>query len=101
MEVRFRRRMAVTKKSIAERVGTERIRTDERFLYVVGERGYVLRIELPFSESSRKSRVSRKKVSMDDGFRYFLDSKGFVARIPIKSDSRRVVPSVLRRAAAA
>jgi hypothetical protein len=74
---------------MAERVGSEKLRRDDGYLYFLGKDGYVWRTPMRTNKSGRKSKVGSEKIKREKGFLYFLDKGGYVARAKMNRRGRR------------
>ena len=72
---------------MAERVGNERVRREEGYLYFVGKDGYVWKTSRENNLNGRKLRVTSKKIKKEDGYLYFLDKGGYISRRSITENA--------------
>lgn len=68
-----------------KRVGSERIRREDGYLYYVGKDGYVWKAPMKHNKRGRKKRVGGEKVSKKSGFMYYLGKDGYVWETRLKN----------------
>ena len=73
---------------MAERIGDERIKREEGYLYFLGKDGYVWRTPMKTNTRGRKAKIGNEKIKRDTGFLYFIDKSGYVARAKMNRKGR-------------
>lgn len=73
---------------MAERIGDEKIRREEGYLYFLGKDGYVWRTPMKTNARGRKAKVGSERIKRDTGYLYFLDKGGYVARAKMNRKGR-------------
>jgi hypothetical protein len=73
---------------MAERVGSEKIRREDGYLYFLGKDGAVWKTPMKNNPRGRKARVSEEKVKRQEGYLYFIDKSGYVARTKMNRKGR-------------
>jgi len=61
-----------------ERVGNQKVKRKEGYLYYVGKDGYVY--EVPENEKGEGVRVTSEKIERKEGYLYYVDKEGYVVR---------------------
>ena len=69
---------------MGRKIGSERIRREDGYLYFVGKDGYVWRVPMKHNKRGSKKRVGSEKVSKERGFLYYVGSDGFVYKAKMK-----------------
>ena len=71
---------------MAQKVGTERIKREDGWLYYIGKDGYVWASGAKHSKfKGKKRKIGSEKISKEKGFMYFLGSDGFVYKTRMKN----------------
>jgi len=70
---------------MARKVGSERIRREDGYLYYVGKDGYVWAAPMKHNKRGRKKKVGSEKVDKRKGYMYYLGSDGFVYETRLKN----------------
>ncbi len=74
---------------MAERIGSEKIKREDGYLYFVGKDGFAWKTPMKTNSRGRKARVGSEKVKRDTGYLYFIDKSGYVARAKMNRRGRR------------
>ena len=74
---------------MAERIGSEKIKREDGYLYFVGKDGYAWKTPMKTNSRGRKAKVGSEKVKRDTGYLYFIDKSGYVARAKMNRRGRR------------
>jgi len=69
-------------KSVAIRVGTERIKREDGYMYFVKDDGMVWRAPKSCLTPGGQERVGHEAITILPGFIYILDRLGYVAAVP-------------------
>jgi len=70
---------------MARKVGSEKIRRENGYLYYVGKDGYVWAAPMKHNKRGRKKKVGSERISKESGWMYFVGSDGFVYRVRMKN----------------
>jgi len=70
--------MENTENKYPERVGNQKVKRKEGYLYYVGMDGYVY--ELPENEKGEGVRVTSEKIERKEGYLYYVNKEGYVVR---------------------
>lgn len=64
---------------MAKRVGKEKIKREDGYLYYIGKDGYVWRAPMKHNKRGTKKKVGTEKIKKEAGYMYFLDKAGYVS----------------------
>jgi hypothetical protein len=70
---------------MGQKVGNEKIKREEGYLYFVGKDGYVWAAPMKHNKGGRKKKVGSEKIAKQPGFMYYLGKDGFVAKAKMKN----------------
>lgn len=74
---------------MAERIGSEKIRREDGYLYYLGKDGYPWKTPMKTNPRGRKAKVGSEKTKRQQGYLYFIDKAGYVARAKMNRKGRR------------
>lgn len=75
--------------SMAERIGSEKLKREDGYLYYLGKDGYVWRTPMKTNRRGRKSKIGSERIRREEGYLYFIDKNGYVARAKMNRKGRR------------
>lgn len=70
---------------MGSKVGSEKVKREEGFLYYIGKDGYVWAAPMKHNKKGKKKKVGTEKVSKESGYMYYLDSAGYVCKAKLKN----------------
>jgi hypothetical protein len=70
---------------MAKKVGSERVKREDGFLYYVGKDGFVWAAPMKHNKRGRKKKVGGEKIEKRSGYMYYLGSDGFVYETKLKN----------------
>ncbi|MDD1651641.1 MAG: hypothetical protein LUO86_01225 [Methanomicrobiales archaeon] len=70
---------------MGQKVGNEKIKREEGYLYFVGKDGFVWAAPMKHNKGGRKKKVGSEKIAKQPGFMYYLGKDGFVAKAKMKN----------------
>ncbi|MHA1860470.1 MAG: hypothetical protein ACTSVF_05175 [Candidatus Asgardarchaeia archaeon] len=74
---------------MGERIGKEKIRREDGYLYYVGKDGYVWAVPMRHNRRGRKRRVGSERIRKEEGYLYYVGRDGYVYRARMKNYKRR------------
>ncbi|MFH0927460.1 MAG: hypothetical protein V1822_02670 [Candidatus Micrarchaeota archaeon] len=70
---------------MGKKVGSEKIKREDGYLYYIGKDGYVWKAPMKHNKRGRKGKVGAEKVMKKKGFMYYLGKDGFVYEAKLKN----------------
>ena len=70
---------------MGRRVGNEKIKREEGYLYYVDKAGYVTRAPMRANKRGTKKRVGTEKINKRKGYMYYLGKDGYVYEAKMKN----------------
>jgi hypothetical protein len=70
---------------MGKKVGSEKTKREDGFLYFVGKDGYVWKAPMKANKKGRKGKVGSEKIQKRSGFMYYLGKDGFVYEAKMKN----------------
>jgi len=70
---------------MGKKVGSEKIKREDGYLYYVGKDGCVWRAPMKANKRGRKGKVGSEKISKKSGFMYYVGKDGFVYEAKMKN----------------
>ena len=70
---------------MGRKVGSEKIKREDGFLYFVGKDGFVWKAPMKANKKGRKGKVGSEKIQKRSGFMYYLGKDGFVYEAKMKN----------------
>lgn len=67
------------------KVGSEKIKREDGYLYFVGKDGYVWAVPMKHNKGGKKKKVGSEKISKEDGFMYYVGKDGAVYKAKLKN----------------
>ena len=74
---------------MGERIGKEKIRREDGYLYYVGKDGYVWAVPMRHNKRGRKKKVGTEKIKKEEGYLYYVGRDGYVYRAKMKNYKKR------------
>jgi len=71
------------------KIGSEKIKREDGYLYYVGKDGYVWAVPMRHNKGGRKKKVGTEKVHKESGYLYYVGDDGYVYRAKMKNAGRR------------
>ena len=70
---------------MGSKVGTEKIKREEGYLYYLGKDGYVWASPMKHNKKGKKKKVGSEKISRESGCMYYLGKDGYIAKAKLKN----------------
>ena len=70
---------------MGRKVGSEKIKREDGYLYYIGKDGYVWRAPMKHNKRGSKKKVGTVKISKEKGFLYYVGDDGFVYQAKMKN----------------
>ncbi len=70
---------------MGQKIGSEKIKRDNGYLYYIGKDGYVWAAPMKHNKSGRKKKVGTEKVEKQKGYMYYLGKDGYVYKAKLKN----------------
>ena len=73
---------------MGHKIGKERIRREDGYLYYVGKDGYVWAVPMRHNKRGRKKKVGSERIDKEEGYLYYVGKDGYVYRAKMKNYKR-------------
>jgi len=70
---------------MGKKVGTEKIKREDGYLYYIGKDGYVWHAPMKHNKKGKKKKVGTEKIAKKSGFMYYLGKDGYVYEAKLKN----------------
>ncbi|MEM0438235.1 MAG: hypothetical protein QXU54_02950 [Candidatus Micrarchaeia archaeon] len=70
---------------MGSKIGNERIKREDGYLYFVGKDGYVWAVPMRHNKGAKKKKVGNEKISKEEGYLYYVGKDGFVYKAKMKN----------------
>lgn len=70
---------------MGERIGKEKIKREEGYLYYVGKDGYVWKAPMKRNVKGKKEKIGTECIKKEKGYMYYIDKDGYVAKARMKN----------------
>jgi len=70
---------------MGRKVGSEKIKREDGYLYYIGKDGYVCRAPMKANKRGSKKRVGTEKINKKKGFMYYVGKDGYVYEAKMKN----------------
>lgn len=70
---------------MGQKIGSEKIKREDGFLYYIGKDGYVWAAPMKHNKGGRKKKVGSEKVEKQSGYMYYLGKDGYVYKAKLKN----------------
>jgi hypothetical protein len=70
---------------MGSKVGSEKIKRENGYLYYIGKDGYVWMAPMKHNKSGRKKKSGTEKISKEKGYMYYLGKDGYVYKARLKN----------------
>jgi len=70
---------------MGQKIGSEKIKRDNGYLYFIGKDGYVWKAPMKHNKSGKKGKVGTEKIAKQGGFMYYLGKDGYVYKAKLKN----------------
>ena len=70
---------------MGKKVGTEKIKREDGYLYYIGKDGYVWKAPMKANKKGRKGKVGTEKIQKKKGCMYYVAKDGYVSEAKMKN----------------
>jgi len=70
---------------MGSKVGSEKIKRENGYLYFIGKDGYVWKAPMKHNKGGRKGKVGSEKIDKQGGYMYYLGKDGYVYKAKLKN----------------
>ena len=70
---------------MGKKVGSEKIKREDGYLYYIGKDGYVWRAPMKSNKKGKKAKVGTEKIEKKPGYMYYLGKDGYVYEAKMKN----------------
>jgi len=70
---------------MGSKVGTEKTKREDGYLYYIRKDGYVWAAPMKHNKKGKKKKVGGEKISKESGYMYYLGKDGYVYKAKLKN----------------